>query len=90
MLQEHKISIQMAARELRINWFYELIKEHNFSSYATAHHLDDQAETFFINLLRGTGIAGFHGILPKQGKLNSSHDVYKQELHYPIFKRRKY
>lgn len=66
---EHKISIQMAARELRINWFFELLSNHNFSSYATAHHLDDQAETFFINLLRGTGIAGLHGILPKQGKL---------------------
>lgn len=66
---EHKISIQMAARELRINWFSELLTNHNFSLYATAHHLDDQAETFFINLLRGTGIAGLHGILPKQGNL---------------------
>jgi len=42
---------------------------HTFSYYATAHHLDDQIETFFINLLRGTGISGLHGILPKQGNL---------------------
>jgi len=66
---EYKISIQMAARELRINWFHELLGQKNFKYYATAHHLDDQAETFFINLLRGTGIAGLHGILPKQEKL---------------------
>jgi tRNA(Ile)-lysidine synthase len=66
---DHKISIQMAARDLRYAWFDELIKELGFSYVATAHHLDDQAETFFINLLRGTGISGMHGILPKQGKI---------------------
>lgn len=64
-----KISIQMAARNLRINWFKNILKKHVFNSYATAHHLDDQAETFFINLMRGTGLAGLHGILPKQGNL---------------------
>lgn len=66
---QHKISIQMAARELRIQWFELLIKEHNFDFYATAHHMDDQVETFFINLLRGTGISGIRGMLPKQGRL---------------------
>ena len=66
---DHKISIQMAARDLRYAWFEEIVAEHGFSSVATAHHLDDQAETFFINLLRGTGISGMHGILPKQGKI---------------------
>ena len=64
-----KISIQMAARDLRYAWFEELLNEHGYSYVATAHHLDDQAETFFINLLRGTGISGMHGILPKQGKI---------------------
>lgn len=59
-----KISIQMAARELRLTWFNELLKENHISFFATAHHLNDQLETFFINLLRGTGIAGLHGILP--------------------------
>ncbi|MCF8368207.1 MAG: tRNA lysidine(34) synthetase TilS [Bacteroidales bacterium] len=65
----NNLSIQMAARELRINWFEKLLEEHGFTYYATAHHLDDQIESFFINLLRGTGIAGLHGILPKQNKV---------------------
>lgn len=63
------ISIQMAARELRYKWFDDLAKNNDFNYIATAHHLDDQIETFFINLLRGTGIAGLHGILPKNNKL---------------------
>jgi len=56
------ISIQMAARELRYDWFSDLLKEEGYDYIATAHHLDDQEETFFINLLRSSGIAGFHGI----------------------------
>lgn len=63
------ISIQMAARDLRYEWFDQLIKTEKYSVVATAHHLDDQTETFFINLLRGSGIAGIHGILPKQGNI---------------------
>jgi tRNA(Ile)-lysidine synthase len=55
-------SIQMVARELRYDWFETILKEHNFKYVATAHHLDDQVETFLINLFRGTGIAGLHGI----------------------------
>lgn len=66
---EQKISIQMAARDLRYAWFDEIMVQQNYHYVATAHHLDDQAETFFINLLRGTGISGMHGILPKQGKI---------------------
>jgi len=64
-----KISIQMAARDLRYAWFEEIRNSEGYDWIATAHHLDDQAETFFINLLRGTGISGIHGILPKQGKI---------------------
>ncbi|MEZ5198433.1 MAG: tRNA lysidine(34) synthetase TilS [Bacteroidales bacterium] len=67
--KDNKLSIQMAARELRITWFEKLIKENGFSFYATAHHKDDQIETFFLNLLRSTGISGLHGILLQQGKL---------------------
>jgi tRNA(Ile)-lysidine synthase len=63
------ISIQMAARDLRYVWFDELIKTEGYSSVATAHHLDDQSETFFINLLRGSGLPGIHGILPRQGNI---------------------
>jgi tRNA(Ile)-lysidine synthase len=66
---EHGLSTQMAARELRYGWFNELLTKEGYSVLATAHHLDDQIETFFINMLRSTGIAGFHGILPKQGKI---------------------
>ncbi len=61
----HKISIQQAARELRYKWFEDLIKNQKFDLYATAHHFDDQIETFFINLLRGTGVSGLRGIRPK-------------------------
>jgi tRNA(Ile)-lysidine synthase len=66
---EKGISVQMAARDLRYAWFEELREKEGYDLIATAHHLDDQIETFFINLLRSSGIGGFHGILPKQGKL---------------------
>lgn len=66
---DNKISIQMAARDLRYAWFEQMASEQGYDFVATAHHLDDQAETFFINLLRGTGISGMHGILPKQGRI---------------------
>jgi tRNA(Ile)-lysidine synthase len=62
-------SIQMAARDLRYEWFEEIRKKEKFQYIATAHHQDDSVETFFINLVRGTGISGLHGILPKQGKI---------------------
>jgi tRNA(Ile)-lysidine synthase len=64
--KSQKISIEMAARNLRYEWFEKLLKKENYDYFATGHHLDDQIETLFINLLRGTGIAGLHGILPKQ------------------------
>ncbi len=64
-----KISIQMAARELRYAWFEEIRHQEEFDLIATAHHLDDQIETLFINLLRGCGIAGLHGIPIQNGKL---------------------
>ncbi len=63
------VSIQMAARELRYEWFEEIRKKKKLDYIATAHHQDDSIETFFINLIRGTGISGLHGILPKQGKI---------------------
>lgn len=62
---ENKLSIQMAARELRYDWFHQLRDEYGYEYIATGHHLDDQAETIFINLSRGTGIAGLHGIPQK-------------------------
>jgi len=67
--KERKISVQMAARKLRYDWFEEIRATKDFDFIATAHHHDDQIETLFINLLRGTGIAGLHGIPAKQGHL---------------------
>jgi len=66
---KNKLSVQMAARKLRMFWLEEIVDNEGFSYYATANHLDDQIETLFINLFRGTGISGIRGLLPKQGKL---------------------
>jgi len=63
--KKNKRSTQVAARELRYEWFEKIRKQYNYHYIATAHHSDDSVETFFINLLRGTGISGLHGILPK-------------------------
>jgi len=60
----NKLSIQMAARELRYQWFKELMDKEELSWILTAHHLDDSLETFLINLSRGTGIEGLSGIPP--------------------------
>jgi tRNA(Ile)-lysidine synthase len=67
--RKNKVSIQVAARDLRYRWFNDLLSKLSFDHIATAHHLDDQAETFLINLARGAGIAGLHGIALKQGKV---------------------
>lgn len=67
--KKNKLSMQAAARQLRYEWFEEVRKHYKYTCMATAHHRGDSVETFFINLLRGTGIAGLHGILPKQGKI---------------------
>jgi tRNA(Ile)-lysidine synthase len=63
------ISIEMAARDLRYEWFHTLMKEHHYDYLATAHHQDDVIETFMINLSRGSGIKGLSGIQPKSGKI---------------------
>ncbi|KQO32696.1 tRNA(Ile)-lysidine synthetase [Flavobacterium sp. Leaf82] len=63
--KDYKLSTQVAARELRYSWFYELLEEENFDYILTAHHADDNLETFIINLTRGTGLEGLTGI-PEQ------------------------
>lgn len=65
--EQHHISIQMAARELRYQWFEEIRHSFNYDHIAVAHHQNDSVETILLNLTRGTGIAGMHGILPKNG-----------------------
>lgn len=61
----HKMGVQETARLLRYNWFKELKQQHHYCAIATAHHANDNAETLLINLCKGTGIAGLHGIPPK-------------------------
>ena len=64
---KYGISIEMAARELRYTWFEQLRQQLGYDKIAVAHHADDQAETFFINLLRGAGLKGLKGMQPKNG-----------------------
>ncbi|AYN04739.1 MULTISPECIES: tRNA lysidine(34) synthetase TilS [unclassified Flavobacterium] len=63
--KDYKLSTQVAARELRYNWFYELLESNGYDYILTAHHADDNLETFIINLSRGTGLEGLLGI-PEQ------------------------
>ncbi|OJY88928.1 MAG: tRNA lysidine(34) synthetase TilS [Sphingobacteriales bacterium 40-81] len=73
--QAQKCSIQVAARELRYQWFNEIVsfsriyEAANPQYIVTAHHADDNAETVLMNLFKGTGISGMRGILPKTGRL---------------------
>jgi tRNA(Ile)-lysidine synthase len=63
------ISIQMAARELRYSWFEEIRQNHGYMAISLAHNLNDNIETFIINLVRGSGITGFAGIRPRSDNL---------------------
>ncbi|MBQ3151917.1 MAG: tRNA lysidine(34) synthetase TilS [Bacteroidaceae bacterium] len=67
--KEKKISIEMAARELRYSFFEETAVAEGATAIAVAHHRDDVAETILLNLIRGTGIRGLHGIQPKNGNI---------------------
>jgi len=67
-VQKH-ISMQMAARELRYQWFEEIRAGFSYGKIVTAHHQNDSVETLLLNLTRGTGIAGLHGILPQNGMI---------------------
>ena len=62
-------SMEMAARRLRYEWFEQLCEEHGYTTIAIAHHIDDSIETFFINLLRGTGLRGLTGITRQRGNI---------------------
>lgn len=65
--QQHKLSIQMAAREIRYQWFSTLAQEEGFEAVLTAHHLNDQLETYLMHSFRGTGPKGLTGIPAVQG-----------------------
>lgn len=63
----HHLSIEMAARELRYNWFEKMRRQLGAQAIAVAHHRDDSVETVLMNLIRGTGIRGVGGIRPRNG-----------------------
>ena len=67
--KKSKQSIQMIARNLRYAYFSNLLNNEKFDYIAVAHHADDQIETFFINLLRGAGVKGLRGMLPKRDQI---------------------
>lgn len=67
--KDYKLSTQLAARDLRYNWFYELLETENYDYILTAHHADDNLETFLINLSRGTGLEGLVGIPEQNDKI---------------------
>lgn len=67
--QSHKVSIEMAARELRYSFFERLRKDIRAKDVLVAHHLDDSVETTLMNLIRGTGIHGLTGISPRNGHI---------------------
>ncbi|MCX6167650.1 MAG: tRNA lysidine(34) synthetase TilS [Sphingobacteriales bacterium] len=64
--QAEQLSIQMAARELRYQWLEHLRQSEGYHYVAVAHHQNDSVETILLNLVRGTGVSGLHGILPKR------------------------
>ncbi len=66
---QHQISTQMAARNLRYAWFEKVRQQFGYQSILTAHHANDNLETVLLNVTKGTGIRGLHGILPKSNYL---------------------
>ena len=83
-VKEYKIvnkkSIQESARDLRYNWFNDLMNELGFDILVTAHHLNDQLETFLINCIRGTGISGLLGIPQTEKIARPLQNISKKEI----------
>ena len=65
--EAHKVSVEMAARELRYNWFEQLRKDIGAVGICVDHHRDDSVETVLLNMIRGTGLRGLTGIQPRNG-----------------------
>lgn len=66
---DEKLSVQLAARKLRYDWFNKLLQQKQYDYLLTAHHADDAVETYLINLSRGTGLDGLTGIPKQNGKI---------------------
>jgi tRNA(Ile)-lysidine synthase len=67
--KERGVSVEMAARDLRYEWFWNLVENQGFHWLATGHHGDDMIETFFLNLARGSGLRGLKGMKHQNGRL---------------------
>ena len=67
--RRRRVSVEMAARDLRYAWLEQVRSERGLASIAVGHHQDDSAETLLLNLIRGTGIDGLRGIAPRRGRL---------------------
>lgn len=67
--EKHKISIEMAARELRYSWFENMLKKFDAQAIAVGHHSDDDIETILLNLARGTGLKGLTGMPVRNGNI---------------------
>ncbi len=79
--QNRDVSTQMAARELRYEWFEKIRNENGYHCIATAHHLDDQLETILLNITKGTGFKGLTGMQPKNGYIiRPLLEISKQEI----------
>ena len=76
----HKVSIEMAARELRYNWFAQLSKDLGAAGVCVAHHRDDSVETVLLNLVRGTGLRGLTGIQPKNERVVACGQNLQEQL----------
>lgn|SRR5574344_650672 len=76
----HKISIEMAARNLRYSWFRDLCTEKGFSAVAVAHNANDNAETLILNLLRGTGSKGIRGMGGRDNIIRPLLDTTREEI----------
>lgn len=68
-VEQWKKGVQETARILRYDWLEQIRSQHQYAAIATAHHANDNAETLLMNLFKGTGISGLHGILPENGRI---------------------
>ena len=78
--ENNNINIQLATRELRYQWFFELQSIYDFDFVFTAHHLNDQFETFLINSTRGSGLKGLLGILNTKKVYRPLLNISKKEI----------
>ena len=76
----HKVSIEMAARKLRYNWFAQLCQDLSAAGVCVAHHRDDSVETVLLNLIRGTGLRGLTGIKPRSEQVMTCSQKPQEQL----------